>query len=79
MIIYTFTNLIKKKIITVNKLNQSLHFHDLRHSFASNMATKGVSIFIIKELSGHQDVKTTQIYSHLRTENLRASINLLNN
>ena len=68
-----------KKCIHLSKLNPDLHFHDLRHSFASNMAIKGVSIFIIKELLGHQDVKTTQIYSHLRTEDLRASINLLNN
>jgi integrase len=68
-----------KKCIRLSELNPDLHFHDLRHSFASNMAVKGVSIFIIKELLGHQDVKTTQIYSHLRTEDLRASINLLNN
>ena len=66
-----------KKIIRKSKLNQELHFHDLRHSFASNLVKRGVSIFVVKELLGHQDVKTTQIYSHLRTEDLRKSVNLL--
>lgn len=68
-----FKNLIRK-----SRLDPALHFHNLRHSFASNLASKGVSILVIKELLGHQDVKTTLIYSHLRTEDLRVSINLLN-
>lgn len=68
-----------KKCVKSSKLNHELHFHNLRHSFASNMAIKGVSIFIIKELLGHADVKTTQIYSHLRAEDLRNAINVLNN
>ena len=67
-----------KKCIRISKLNKALHFHDLRHSFASNLAIKGVSLFIIKEILGHSDVKTTQIYSHLRIEDLKTSINLLN-
>jgi len=43
------------------------------------MANKEVSILVIKELLGHQDVKTTQIYSHLRTEDLKNAINKHNN
>jgi site-specific recombinase XerD len=66
-----------KKIIRKSKLNQHLHFHDLRHSFASNLVKKGVSIFVIKELLGHQDVKTTQIYSHLTIGTLQSAVNQL--
>ena len=33
---------------------------------------------IIKEFLRHQDVKTTQIYSHLRSEDSRNAINILN-
>jgi len=58
-------------------LNDNIHFHTLRHSFASRLAQKGVSLFVIKELLGHEDIKTTQIYSHLQTENLTEAINLL--
>jgi len=67
-----------KKCVLQSGLNPQLHFHNLRHSFASNMAVKGVSILIIRELLGHRDVKTTQIYSHLRPEDLKAAVNSLN-
>ena len=66
-----------KKLIRNSSLNQDLHFHDLRHSFASNLVKKGVSIFVVKELLGHQDVKTTQIYSHLTIDSLKNAVNLL--
>jgi len=59
------------------KLNDKIHFHTLRHSFASRLVQKGASIYIVKELLGHSDVTTTQIYSHLEQRNLREVIKLL--
>ena len=58
-------------------LNDNIHFHTLRHSFASRLIQKGVSLFVVKELLGHEDIKTTQIYSHLQTQNLEEAIGLL--
>ena len=58
-------------------LNDNIHFHALRHSFASRLIQKGVSLFVVKELLGHEDIKTTQIYSHLQTQNLEEAIGLL--
>ncbi len=40
-------------------------WHTLRHTFASHLACKGASILAIKELLGHQDLKTSLRYSHL--------------
>ena len=66
-----------KRAVRKSNLNENIHFHSLRHSFASLLAQKGVSLYIIKELLGHEDLATTQIYSHLQQQNLRDAINLL--
>ncbi len=66
-----------KKIVRKSHLSDKIHFHTLRHSFASLLAQKGVSLYIIKELLGHEDLATTQIYSHLQQQNLRDAIDLL--
>lgn len=58
-------------------ISSKLHLHDLRHSFASNLAKNGVSLFIIKELLGHKDFKTTQIYAHLTIDSLRNAVKVL--
>ncbi len=57
--------------------NKSIHFHSLRHSFASNLAQKGVSLYIIKELLGHSSISTTEIYSHLNMDSLREAVEKL--
>lgn len=64
-----------KKVIRKLNLNDKIHFHSLRHSFASNLVQKGVSLYVVKELLGHEDLTTTQIYSHLQSENLRDAVN----
>ena len=66
-----------KKAVRDTGLNDNIHFHTLRHSFASRLIQKGASVFVVKELLGHEDIKTTQIYSHLKTENLAEAVNLL--
>ncbi len=65
-----------KDIVRKSNLSDKIHFHTLRHSFASALAQKGVSLYIIKELLGHEDLATTQIYSHLQKQNLMEAINL---
>jgi site-specific recombinase XerD len=66
-----------KKVIRITNLNSEYHFHTLRHTFASSLVQKGISIYIVSKLLGHADIKTTMIYSHLRTEDLRNAIELL--
>jgi len=57
-----------------SKIDKAIHFHSLRHSFASNLAQKGISLYIIKELLGHASVSTTEIYSHLNMDSLKDAI-----
>jgi site-specific recombinase XerD len=40
---------------------------------------RGVSIYEVSKLIGHSDIKVTEIYSHLRAEDLRESVEKLNN
>jgi integrase len=46
------------------ELPDAFRIHDLRHQFASELASRGVSLFIIGQLLGHQQVSTTARYSH---------------
>jgi len=55
-------------------MDKAIHFHTLRHSFASNLAQKGVSLYTIKELLGHSSISTTEIYSHLNMDSLKEAI-----
>ena len=68
-----------KKYVIKAKLNPKLKFHSLRHTFASWLVQKGVSIYKVSKLLGHANVETTEIYSHLRAEDLRSAVNVLNN
>jgi integrase len=44
---------------------QDVTFHTLRHTFASRLVLKGVDIFTVSRLLGHESIKTTQRYAHL--------------
>lgn len=39
--------------------------HDLRHTFASRLVSKGVSLLAVSNLLGHASIKMTQRYAHL--------------
>ncbi len=68
-----------KKVIRKLGMNERLHLHSLRHSHASNLVQNGVSLYVVKELLGHEDLATTQIYSHLQKENLTNAVKVLDN
>lgn len=42
--------------------------HIMRHTFASQLAKAGVSLYKIQQWLGHSDPKTTMIYAHLQAQ-----------
>ena len=56
---------------------ENLRIHDLRHCFASLLASQGCSLPIIGSLLGHTNPQTTARYSHLLDEPLRNAANLV--
>jgi integrase len=66
-----------RKYVKLTEVNPRLNFHSLRHTFASWLVQAGVSIYEVSKLLGHSDIKTTQIYAHLRGDDLRRSVELL--
>ncbi len=51
-----------------------VHFHDLRHSTASELVNAGVDLYTVGKVLGHRDARSTQRYAHLTTDTLVAAV-----
>ena len=50
---------------------QDFKFHDLRHTFASQLVRNGVDLYVVQKLLGHTTPKMTQRYAHLKADQLK--------
>lgn len=66
-----------KKYIIDAEVNSKLHFHSLRHTFASWLVQKDVPIQKVSKLLGHSDLSVTQIYAHLTVNDLQDSVSVI--
>jgi len=64
-----------KKYIEKAGLDEKISVHKLRHTAATLMYKNGVDIRTLQELLGHKSISTTEIYTHVGTEQLRNAVN----
>lgn len=55
----------------------NFHFHDLRHTFASQLVMSGVDLKTVQELLGHKSIEMTMRYSHLSPSHKKRAVEIL--
>ena len=72
------TDVIKSFTTALNKANiKDFRFHDLRHTFCSQLVNSGVDIYTVMALARHKSIKMTMRYAHLTPNQKRVAVEII--
>ena len=69
--------LLKRYVVDAKLSDRRLHFHSLRHTFASWLVQCGTSLYEVQKLLGHSNPRVTQVYAHLSPSDLHDTVDRL--
>ncbi len=63
-----------KDLVARTGIQKNIHPHTFRHSFATHLVENGADLRVVQLLLGHENIATTEMYSHLDRKHLREAL-----